>query len=208
MKRLPVILAVLLITLLVTSTVVLAAPPKAQTTCSGTYTVVSGDNLSLIASRCSTTVADLLGLNPAITDANLIFVGQVITLTGTPSTSTSTSTSAAVPVTSRVTYTTVAGDTLDSVSKRFDMNASTLFANNPSLQLVPGQVLTINASTTVSGIAPGEVKIGQYLALAGDTLRNLATKFHTSVEFMQKYNPNISSPDANVGGLIIILPSM
>ncbi|HEY3343699.1 MAG TPA: LysM peptidoglycan-binding domain-containing protein [Anaerolineaceae bacterium] len=179
-----------------------------QTSCSGTYTVVAGDNLSTIASRCTTTVADLLALNPAITDANLIFVGQVIQVTGTASTSTSTSAAVAAPVTSRVTYTTVAGDTVASVTKRFDMNFNTLLNNNPSLQLVPGQVLTINTSTTVSGIAPGEVKMGQYLALSGDTLRNLATKFHTSVEFMQKYNPNIASADANVGGLVIILPSM
>ncbi len=210
MKRLPVILAVLLITVMVTSTVVVAAPPKVEAaTCSGTYTVVAGDYLSLIASRCSTTVSELLALNPDITDPNLIFVGQVINVTGTPS-STATTTSVVVPVTSSVTYTTVSGDTLASVTKRFDMNAQQLLVNNPGLMLAPGQVITISTSTSVNGgsLAPGEVKSGKYLALPGDTLRTLATKFRTSVDYMIRYNPNISGPDVNVGGLIIILPSM
>ena len=212
MKRLPVILAVLLITIMVTSTVVVAAPPKVDAaTCSGTYTVVAGDYLSLIASRCSVNVSDILALNPDITNPNLIFPGQVINVTGTPSsTATTTTTSVVVPVTSSVTYTTVSGDTLASVTKRFDMNAQQLLANNPGIMLAPGQVITISTSTSVSGgtLAPGEVKSGKYLALAGDTLRSLATKFRTSVDYMVKYNPNIASPDVNVGGLIIILPSM
>jgi LysM repeat protein len=210
MKRLPVILAVLLITIMVTSTVVVAAPPKVDAaTCSGTYTVVAGDYLSLIASRCSVAVSDILALNPDITNPNLIFPGQVINVTGTPS-STATTTSVVVPVTSSVTYTTVSGDTLASVTNRFEMNAQQLLANNPGLMLAPGQVITISTSTSVNGgtLAPGEVKSGKYLALAGDTLRSLATKFRTSVDYMVKYNPNISSPDVNVGGLIIILPSM
>jgi LysM repeat protein len=209
MKRMPVILTVLLLILLVTSTVVVAAPPKVDTvTCSGSYTVVAGDSLSLIASRCSTTVNDLLALNTQITNPNLIFVGQVIQVTGTPSTTTTTTTTV-IPVTSTVTYTTVSGDTLSSVAKRFDMNTSVLLSNNPNLQLASGQVLTISSSTVgASGIAPGEVKQGKYLALAGDTLRNLADKFHTSVDYMLKYNPDIASADVNVGGRIIILPSM
>jgi murein DD-endopeptidase MepM/ murein hydrolase activator NlpD len=46
---------------------------------SGTYTVVKGDNLTRIASRNGTTVAELVRLNN-IKNANLINVGQVIKL--------------------------------------------------------------------------------------------------------------------------------
>lgn len=45
-----------------------------------TYTVVTGDSLSKIAARYNTTVADILKVNPSISNPNLIRVGQVITL--------------------------------------------------------------------------------------------------------------------------------
>ena len=51
--------------------------PKASP--AGTYTVVSGDNLTRIAAKHGTTVAKLVELN-GIKDANLILVGQVLKL--------------------------------------------------------------------------------------------------------------------------------
>jgi LysM repeat protein len=53
-----------------------ATPAKAAT---GTYTVVSGDNLTKIAAKHGTTVAKLVELN-GIKNANLINVGQVLKL--------------------------------------------------------------------------------------------------------------------------------
>jgi murein DD-endopeptidase MepM/ murein hydrolase activator NlpD len=54
-------------------------PPVAPASVSGTYTVVKGDNLTRIASRNGTTVAELVRIN-GIKNANLINVGQVIKL--------------------------------------------------------------------------------------------------------------------------------
>jgi murein DD-endopeptidase MepM/ murein hydrolase activator NlpD len=54
-------------------------PPVAPVSVSGTYTVVKGDNLTRIASRNGTTVAELIRIN-GIKNANLINVGQVIKL--------------------------------------------------------------------------------------------------------------------------------
>ena len=51
-----------------------------------TYTVKAGDTLSGIAQTYNTTVDALLTLNPKITNRNLIYVGQVITVSGTPDT--------------------------------------------------------------------------------------------------------------------------
>ena len=45
----------------------------------GTYTVVKGDNLTRIASRNGTTVAELVRIN-GLKNANLINVGQVLKL--------------------------------------------------------------------------------------------------------------------------------
>jgi murein DD-endopeptidase MepM/ murein hydrolase activator NlpD len=53
--------------------------PVAPASVSGTYTVVKGDNLTRIASRNGTTVAELVRIN-GIKNANLINVGQVIKL--------------------------------------------------------------------------------------------------------------------------------
>jgi murein DD-endopeptidase MepM/ murein hydrolase activator NlpD len=56
------------------------APNSAPVTpTANTYTVVKGDNLTRIASRNGTTVADLVRLN-GIKNANLISVGQVLKL--------------------------------------------------------------------------------------------------------------------------------
>jgi murein DD-endopeptidase MepM/ murein hydrolase activator NlpD len=52
---------------------------KATAAAGSTYTVVSGDNLTRIASRYGTTVAALVKLN-GIKNANLISVGQVLKL--------------------------------------------------------------------------------------------------------------------------------
>jgi murein DD-endopeptidase MepM/ murein hydrolase activator NlpD len=53
--------------------------PAVPASVSGTYTVVKGDNLTRIASRNGTTVAELVRIN-GIKNANLINVGQVIKL--------------------------------------------------------------------------------------------------------------------------------
>jgi murein DD-endopeptidase MepM/ murein hydrolase activator NlpD len=55
------------------------AKPAPKAAKGGTYTVVSGDNLTKIANRFGTTVAVLVKLN-GIKNANLINVGQVIKL--------------------------------------------------------------------------------------------------------------------------------
>lgn len=47
-----------------------------------TYTVVKGDTLSKIARKYNTTVSAIAKLNPSIKDVNLIYVGQVIVVSG------------------------------------------------------------------------------------------------------------------------------
>ena len=49
-----------------------------STTAAGNYTIQSGDSLSSIARRNNTTMANLLKLNPSITDANKIWAGVTI----------------------------------------------------------------------------------------------------------------------------------
>lgn len=59
-------------------TVQAAVNKKKGTSSKQYYTVVKGDTLSEIASAYGTTVNQLMSLNPSITNANLIYVGQQI----------------------------------------------------------------------------------------------------------------------------------
>ena len=51
-----------------------------------TYTVKKGDTLYSIAQKHNTTVSKLMSLNPSIKKTNLIYVGQVLVISGTAST--------------------------------------------------------------------------------------------------------------------------
>ena len=51
-----------------------------------TYTVKKGDTLNSIAQKYNTTVSKLMSLNPSIKKTNLIYVGQVLVVSGTAAT--------------------------------------------------------------------------------------------------------------------------
>lgn len=96
-----------------------------------TYTVVSGDNLSSIASRFNTTVEEICRLN-SIANANLIHPGQVLKLTGV--------------VDDTINHTVVAGENLSSIAAKYNTNWQTIAKlnnlSNPNL-IHPGQQLKI-----------------------------------------------------------------
>ena len=100
---------------------------------SGSYTVKSGDTLSEIAARYSTTYQQLAALN-GIADPNLIYPGQVLLLSGSsPADSGS--------------YTVKSGDTLSEIAARYSTTYQQLAALNgiadPNL-IYPGQVLRLS----------------------------------------------------------------
>lgn len=97
-----------------------------QATTSGTYTVKAGDTLSSIASSYSTTTAALASAN-SISNANLIYVGQVLKVTGTSS-STSTTTSSTSSTSGS--YTVKSGDSLSAIAAAHGLNWKTLAAKN------------------------------------------------------------------------------
>ena len=97
-----------------------------QATTSGTYTVKAGDTLSSIASSYNTTTAALASAN-GISNANLIYVGQVLKVTGTSS-STSTTTSSTSSTSGS--YTVKPGDSLSAIAAAHGLNWKTLAAKN------------------------------------------------------------------------------
>jgi LysM repeat protein len=119
-----------------------AAPaPDASGTTS--YTVVARDTLSGIASRFGTTTRNLMSLN-AITNANSIRIGQIITVAGTPTAAAPEApASTTAPAT---TYTVVARDTLSGIAARFGTTTRNLIALNGitnANMLKVGQVLKL-----------------------------------------------------------------
>ena len=123
-----------------------SAPAPADPNASGTtsYTVVARDTLSGIAARFGTTTRNLMSLN-AITNANAIRIGQILTVSGTP-TAAAPSAPASTTAPSN-TYTVVARDTLSGIAARFGTTTRNLIAlngiTNANLLRV-GQVLKLS----------------------------------------------------------------
>lgn len=111
-------------------------PPTGGTT----YTVVSGDRLFRIALRFNTTVAAIQAANPFITNPNLIYPGQILTIPAADG-------GPGIPPTGGTTYTVLSGDTLSGIAARFAvtlqsiLNANT-WITNPDL-IFPGWVIQI-----------------------------------------------------------------
>ena len=105
-------------------------PPPPPPADGQTYYVQRGDTLRKIASKFSTTVDEILKVNTQITNPNLIYVGQAITIPAGAST-----------------YIVQRGDTLRIIANRFGTTVETLLALNPNIKnanlIYVGQVVNV-----------------------------------------------------------------
>ena len=105
-------------------------PEASDNSSTTTYTVKSGDTLSGIAEKYGTTYQHLAELN-GISNPDLIYVGQVITIDSAPSES----------------YTVQSGDTLSGIASMYGTTYQHLAEinniSNPDL-IYPGQVIKVN----------------------------------------------------------------
>lgn len=110
------------------------------------YSVKSGDTLSALAKRFHTSVSALMKANPAIHNANLIHVGQKLSIPGA-------SDNYAQPSSGGVTYTVRSGDTLSKIGAKFGVSYQAIAKangiSNPNVIHV-GQKLKIPAKGTTS----------------------------------------------------------
>jgi LysM repeat protein len=139
----------------------------ASTEMPATYTVKSGDSLSVIAKRYNITVNQIKQQNGLTTDN--IYIGQTLKLTGSPTEATNTS------------YKVQSGDVLSVIAKKYGITTTQLKqANNlTSDNIYIGQTLTIpKAGTTTQQPAPAQQSTQQVkLAIVEDSKNYLGIPY-------------------------------
>lgn len=143
------------------------------------YVVKKGDTLYAIAKSYGVTVQQLMTANK-LTNANLIKIGQVLT----------------IPTT---TYTVKSGDTLSKIAGAHGITLQQLLSvnsiSNPNLIKI-GQVIKIPAKgSTTTPTKPTTPTTVKYTVKKGDTLYAIAKKYHVTVQQLVSTN---KLPNANV----------
>lgn len=155
------------------------------------YVVARGDTVKALAVRFQSTVDSILASNPAITNVNLIYEGQRLTIYTQPVV-----TPPPPPPSSGQIYYVQKGDTLRKIAAKFNTSVDLILQlnsiTNPNVIYV-GQAITLPAF------------ISTYIVQKGDTLKIIANKYGTTVEKLLGLNPNIKNANLIYVGQIITL---
>lgn len=155
------------------------------------YIIARGDTLRSLANRFGTTVDALLAANKDITNANMIYEGQRLTVYASPATPPPSS----PPPASGQIYYARRGDTLRIIAAKFNTTVDAILKVNPKITnpnlIYVGQAITIPAN------------VSTYQVQKGDTLRIIAARFGTTVDNLLALNPNIWNPNLIYVGQVI-----
>ncbi len=156
------------------------------------YIVARGDTLRSLATRFGSTVESIMASNPSITNPNVIYEGQRLTIYSGPSTPPPTP-----PPASGQTYYVVKGDTLRKIAAKFNTTVDAILRVNPQITnpnvIYVGQAIAIPAQPTT------------HIVQRGDTLRIIANKYGTTVDAILALNPNIKNPNLIYVGQVIVV---
>jgi LysM repeat protein len=156
------------------------------------YIVARGDTLRGLATRFATTVDALLASNPSITNRNVIYEGQRLTVNvsaPTPPPSTP------PPAPTGQVYYVRQGDTLRNIASRLSTTVDELLRLNP--QITNPNLIYVGQAITIPSTVPS------YIVQPGDTLRIIANKFGTTVDALLRLNPNITNANVIYVGQVI-----
>jgi LysM repeat protein len=171
----------------------------AASACGTSYTVISGDTIRIIATKCDTTVYALRRANPGIGSGDLIYPAQSLWLPGATIYNSDASTTVIV----------ARGDTLKMIANRFGTTIPALVSLNPDITnanvIYEGQRLIVTGPG--SGVTPPPSGGSAYTVQSGDTLRIIAARFSTTVEAILKVNPGITNANLIYVGQGINLPA-
>lgn len=182
----------------------------------GYYTVQSGDTLSGIALKFSTTSSKLAQLN-SISNPNLIYVGQHLLVNQSSNSNSSSSGQSSSTTTntetSSASYTVKSGDTLSGIASQYNTTVNQIVSlnqlSNPNLIYV-GQVLKLKNSQTTnsssSSSSTAATTVGTYTVKAGDTLSAIASRYSTSSSTLASLN-SLSNPNLIYVGQVLKVSS-
>jgi peptidoglycan endopeptidase LytE len=156
------------------------------------YIVARGDTVKGLAARFGSTIDLILAHNPGITNANLIYEGQRLTIytsgPGNPPPTTP-------PPASGQTYYVQKGDTMRKIASKYSITVDALIKLNP--QISNPNVIYVGQAITVPGDA------ATYIVQKGDTLRIIANKFGTTVDNLLYLNPNVKNANLIYVGQVL-----
>lgn len=162
------------------------------------YTVKRGDTLSKIAGDFGTTVSNIVSLNTFITNPNLIYPGQQLTIKASSMTSENENTI----------YIVRRGDTLSNIALKYNTTVNRLVQlnniRNPDL-IFPGQQIFVASSDSAVTIPNSCGKV-VYEIKRGDTLSSLAIQYRSTVQEIATLN-NITNPNLIYAGEMIRIPT-
>ena len=181
----------------------------------GYYTVQSGDTLSGIALKFSTTSSKLAQLN-SISNPNLIYVGQRLLVNQSSDSNSSSSDQSSSATTnteaSAASYTVKSGDTLSGIASQYNTTVNQIVSlnqlSNPNLIYV-GQVLKLKNSQTTnssSSSSTATTTADTYTVKAGDTLSAIASRYSTSSSTLASLN-SLSNPNLIYVGQVLKVSS-
>ncbi|WP_209123805.1 LysM peptidoglycan-binding domain-containing protein [Alkalihalobacillus sp. BA299] len=186
------------------------APDMQPTAQNSQYTVVSGDSLSVIAKRFSTTVDAIRNTNNLTSD--VIRVGQTLTIPSNNETS-----APKIQIIDSV-YTVVSGDSLSVIAKKFGTTVDALrTANNLNTDVLQiGQRLvipTVNTNlTTPKQTAPAQdgstepvtVSYIEHTIRSGDNIWNLSNQYGVPYNDLLRHNNMTTQSTLRIGQVIQI----
>lgn len=173
----------------------LAVPPVVCPPGSTIYTIRSGDTFFTIARRFNISLDALIAANPGVNPEALL-IGQQICVPGAPG--------PGVCPPGTIPYTIRAGDTFFTLARTFNTTVNAIIRANPNVDpnsLRIGQLICIPSAAPPAECPPGA---RPYRIQAGDTFFNLAQRFGTTVEDIQRLNPRVNPQNLQIGQVICI----
>jgi LysM repeat protein len=154
------------------------------------YIVARGDTLKGVAALFGTTMDTLLKLNPNISNANLIYEGQRLTVSSAANPNPIPN-----PQPGGQGYVVQRGDTLRKIADRLGTSVNAILKVNPQITnanwIYAGQIITLPAG------------ISTYVVQYGDTLKIIAARYGTTYENLLALNPQITNPNLIYVGQVI-----
>ena len=172
-------------------------PPRVCPTGTFAYTIRSGDTFYNLAKQYNTTVEAIQAANPGV-DPNNLQIGQVICIPEK-------TTPPRVCPKGTFAYTIKSGDTFYNLARQYNTTVEAIQAANPGVNpnnLQIGQVICIPEKTTPPRVCPKGTFA--HTIKSGDTFYNLARQYNTTIEAIQRANPNANPNNLIIGDTLCI----